>query len=225
MDVRSEPTQARSNKLSPPKLRLQVRFAAGELWHTRILTGLTNHTSRFSSPMEPVPCPPPLPRTRNYTSNGIVLVSCNGGLNQMRLPKRFSTKYGYQMFQMPHVSWSDDNLKQVPVANNREAEEVPEGDGTDNTCGEDMISVSVLFVKDCCSSFSLLQGLETPSEFLTRPVCCGSVTHNSNATRKKVMKSKTSCDRACLLFNAGSEETVVWRWQRKLAVVVGAEKE
>lgn len=61
--------------------------------------------------------------------------------NFMRLPKRFSTKYGYQMFQMPHVSWSDDNyyLKQVPVANNREAEEVPEGDGTDNTCGEDMV--------------------------------------------------------------------------------------
>uniref|UniRef100_A0A0D3A583 Uncharacterized protein n=1 Tax=Brassica oleracea var. oleracea TaxID=109376 RepID=A0A0D3A583_BRAOL len=43
--------------------------------------------------------------------------------------------------------------------------------------------------------------------------------------RKKAMKSKTSYDRACLLFNAGSEETVVWRWQRKLAVVVGAEQE
>ncbi|KAF3572467.1 hypothetical protein F2Q69_00063547 [Brassica cretica] len=83
MDVRSEPTQARSDKLLPPKLRLQVWFAAGKLWHTRILTGLTNHTSRFSSPMEPVPCPPPLPPTRNYTSNGILLVSCNGGLNQM----------------------------------------------------------------------------------------------------------------------------------------------
>ncbi|KAF3599730.1 hypothetical protein F2Q69_00033746 [Brassica cretica] len=27
--------------------------------------------------------------------------------------------------------------------------------------------------------------------------------------RKEAMKSKTSCDRACLLFNAGSEETVV----------------
>lgn len=61
--------------------------------------------------------------------------------NFMRLPKRFSTKYGYQMFQMPHVSWSDDNyyLKQVPLANNREAEEVPECDGTDNTYGEDMV--------------------------------------------------------------------------------------
>ncbi|WZZ89567.1 hypothetical protein YC2023_118146 [Brassica napus] len=65
----------------------------------------------------------------------------------------------------------------------------------------------------------------TVSRFLTRPVCCGSVTHNSNATRNEPMKSKTSCDRACLLFNAGSEETVVWRWQRKLAVVVGTEQE
>uniref|UniRef100_M4ETL0 Uncharacterized protein n=1 Tax=Brassica campestris TaxID=3711 RepID=M4ETL0_BRACM len=61
MEVRSETTQARSDKLPPPKLRLQVWFAAGELWHTRILTGLTNHTFRFSSPMEPVPFPPPLP--------------------------------------------------------------------------------------------------------------------------------------------------------------------
>ncbi|CAN7098381.1 unnamed protein product [Brassica rapa subsp. narinosa] len=108
-------------------------------------------------------------RVGNYTSNGVLFVSCNGGLNQMRsaicdmvavarllnltlvvpeldktsfwadpssgfedifdvrhfidslrdevrifrrLPKRFSTKYGYQMFQMfqmPPVSWSDDN--------------------------------------------------------------------------------------------------------------------
>ncbi|CAN6913880.1 unnamed protein product [Brassica oleracea] len=34
--------------------------------------------------MEPVPLPPPLPPTRNYTSNGILLVSCNVGPNQMR---------------------------------------------------------------------------------------------------------------------------------------------
>ncbi|KAG2286916.1 hypothetical protein Bca52824_046520 [Brassica carinata] len=31
--------------------------------------------------------------------------------------------------------------------------------------------------------------------------------------RKEAMKSKTSCDRACLLFNAGSEETVLWWWE------------
>ncbi|KAF3587156.1 hypothetical protein F2Q69_00026628 [Brassica cretica] len=35
-----------------------------------------------------------------------------------RLPKRYSTKSGYQMFQMPPVSWSDDNyyLNQVCAA-------------------------------------------------------------------------------------------------------------
>ncbi|XP_056848511.1 rhamnogalacturonan I rhamnosyltransferase 1 isoform X1 [Raphanus sativus] len=190
--VRSESTQARSdNKLPPPaapKPRVQVwfvtvcstiliwtclvqLFAAGELWRTRIFTG---QVSRFSAPDKPVPLPPPLPPPRNYTSNGILLVSCNGGLNQMRsavshicdmvtvarllnltlvvpeldktsfwadpsgfedifdvrhfidslrdevrvlrrLPKRYSTKYGYHMFEMPPVSWSDENyyLKQV----------------------------------------------------------------------------------------------------------------
>lgn len=32
-----------------------------------------------------------------------------------RLPKRYSSKYGYKMFEMPPVSWSDENyyLKQV----------------------------------------------------------------------------------------------------------------
>uniref|UniRef100_A0A1J3J2V9 O-fucosyltransferase family protein n=1 Tax=Noccaea caerulescens TaxID=107243 RepID=A0A1J3J2V9_NOCCA len=191
MEVRSETTQARSDKLPPPavpKPRVQVwfvrvcssilvwtclvqLFAAGELWHTRIFTGLSNQISRFSAPVEPVPLPPPLPPPRNYTSNGILLVSCNGGLNQMRsaicdmvtvarllnltlvvpeldktsfwadpsgfedifdvrhfidslrdevrilrrLPKRYSRKHGYQMFEMPPVSWSDENyyLKQI----------------------------------------------------------------------------------------------------------------
>jgi hypothetical protein len=107
MEVRSESniTQARSDKLplppAVPKPRVQVwfvrvcssilvwtclvqLFAAGELWHSRIFTGLTNQISRFSAPVEPVPLPPPLPPPRNYTSNGILLVSCNGGLNQMR---------------------------------------------------------------------------------------------------------------------------------------------
>ncbi|CAN6878660.1 unnamed protein product, partial [Brassica oleracea] len=169
--------QPRSDKLPPPsaqKPRLQVwfvtvcsailvwtclvqLFSAGELRHTRIFTGLTHHIS-----VEPVPLPHPM---RNYTSNGVLLVLCNGGLNQMRsaicdmvavarllnltlvvpeldktsfwadpsgfedifdvrhfidslrdevrifrrLPKRYSTKSGYQMFQMPPVSWSDDN--------------------------------------------------------------------------------------------------------------------
>uniref|UniRef100_A0A0D3A582 Uncharacterized protein n=1 Tax=Brassica oleracea var. oleracea TaxID=109376 RepID=A0A0D3A582_BRAOL len=124
MEVRSETTHARSDKLSPPKLRLQVWFAAGELWHPRILTGLTNHTSKFSSPMEPVPLPPPLPPTSqklyqqrllNLTLGAPELDKTYFWANPRRLPKRFSTKYGYQMFQMPHVTWSDDNyyLKQV----------------------------------------------------------------------------------------------------------------
>ncbi|EOA40199.1 hypothetical protein CARUB_v10008919mg [Capsella rubella] len=196
MEVRSESvtsTQARSDiKLPHPSAVLKPRvqvwfvrvcssilvwtclvqlFAAGELWHSRIFTGLTNQIFRFSAPLEPVPLPPPLPPPRNYTSNGILLVSCNGGLNQMRsaicdmvtvarllnltlvvpeldktsfwsdpsgfedifdvrhfidslrdevrilrrLPKRYRKKYGYQMFEMPPVSWSDEKyyLKQV----------------------------------------------------------------------------------------------------------------
>ncbi|KAF8080406.1 hypothetical protein N665_0948s0004 [Sinapis alba] len=37
-------------------------------------------------------------------------------------------------------------------------------------------------------------------------------------------KSTTSCGRACCLFtNAGSEGDAVWRWQRKLEVVVEVE--
>uniref|UniRef100_M4DLK9 O-fucosyltransferase family protein n=1 Tax=Brassica campestris TaxID=3711 RepID=M4DLK9_BRACM len=47
----------------------------------QLFTGLTNQISRFSLPVEPVRLLPP---RRNYTSNGILRVSCNGGLNQMR---------------------------------------------------------------------------------------------------------------------------------------------
>lgn len=76
----------------------------------QLFTGLTNQISRFSLPVEPVRLPPLLPPRResfmflciwvlmgcfrvlrrvtifagNYTSNGILRVSCNGGLNQMR---------------------------------------------------------------------------------------------------------------------------------------------
>ncbi|VVB03951.1 unnamed protein product [Arabis nemorensis] len=140
-------------------------FVVGELWHSKIFTGLTNQISRFSLPVEPIQSPPRslLPR-RNYTSNGFLQVSCNGGLNQMRaaicdmvtvarllnltlvvpeldkksfwadpsdfedifdirhfidslrdevrilrrLPKRYSKKYGYRLFEMAPVSWSDD---------------------------------------------------------------------------------------------------------------------
>nr|AAD17446.1 similar to axi 1 protein from Nicotiana tabacum [Arabidopsis thaliana]AAM15036.1 similar to axi 1 protein from Nicotiana tabacum [Arabidopsis thaliana] len=168
---RSESTLMRSDYKAPPsqaipKARLQL------FWHSQIFTGLTNHISRFSLPVQSVPLPPPLP-PRNYTSNGILLVSCNGGLNQMRaavricdmvtvarllnltlvvpeldkksfwadtsdfedifdikhfidslrdevriirrLPKRYSKKYGFKLFEMPPVSWSNDKyyLQQV----------------------------------------------------------------------------------------------------------------
>ncbi|XP_010523472.1 PREDICTED: uncharacterized protein At1g04910 [Tarenaya hassleriana] len=107
MEIRSESSNhSRSDKGTAsaptiPKPRLQVwfvrvcfsilvwtclvqLFAAGELWHSRIFTGLSNQISRFSRPIEPVRSPPPLPPARNYTSNGFLRVSCNGGLNQMR---------------------------------------------------------------------------------------------------------------------------------------------
>ncbi|AEC05682.1 putative GDP-fucose protein O-fucosyltransferase [Arabidopsis thaliana] len=184
---RSESTLMRSDYKAPPsqaipKARLQVWFfrvcscilvwtcLIQLFWHSQIFTGLTNHISRFSLPVQSVPLPPPLP-PRNYTSNGILLVSCNGGLNQMRaaicdmvtvarllnltlvvpeldkksfwadtsdfedifdikhfidslrdevriirrLPKRYSKKYGFKLFEMPPVSWSNDKyyLQQV----------------------------------------------------------------------------------------------------------------
>ncbi|WZZ57415.1 hypothetical protein YC2023_057522 [Brassica napus] len=73
--------------------------AQGELRHTRIFTGLTHHIS-----VEPVPLPHPLSQDEVRIFR--------------RLPKRYSTKSGYQMFQMPPVSWSDDNyyLNQVCAA-------------------------------------------------------------------------------------------------------------
>ncbi|XP_006291038.2 LOW QUALITY PROTEIN: O-fucosyltransferase 18 [Capsella rubella] len=94
---RSESTLTRSDYNKPPcpaipKARFQVWFfrvcscilvwtcLIQLFWHSQIFTGLTNQISRFSLPVEPVRLPLP----RNYTSNGILLVSCNGGLNQMR---------------------------------------------------------------------------------------------------------------------------------------------
>ncbi|CDY36425.1 BnaC05g10260D [Brassica napus] len=177
--------QPRSDKLPPPsaqKPRLQVwfvtvcsailvwtclvqLFSAGELRHTRIFTGLTHHISSYILFVLKIDSFFFFVFAGNYTSNGVLLVLCNGGLNQMRsaicdmvavarllnltlvvpeldktsfwadpsgfedifdvrhfidslrdevrifrrLPKRYSTKSGYQMFQMPPVSWSDDN--------------------------------------------------------------------------------------------------------------------
>ncbi|XP_027100474.1 O-fucosyltransferase 3-like [Coffea eugenioides] len=62
--------------------------AVGELWHPRLLTGLSSRFSGASTLSfrveDAVPSPPILLPARNYTSNGFLKVSCNGGLNQMR---------------------------------------------------------------------------------------------------------------------------------------------
>ncbi|XWS64230.1 hypothetical protein CRYUN_Cryun06bG0168500 [Craigia yunnanensis] len=129
MEVRSENNiQVRCNKIPSqviPRTRLQVWFfrvcssillwtclvqlvAVGELWHPRLLTGLTNRISWITrSPLRlqhtlhsPPPLVPPssaFPKVLlrntleppylgfgNYKSNGFLKVSCNGGLNQMR---------------------------------------------------------------------------------------------------------------------------------------------
>lgn len=198
MEGRSEGVQLRSDKIPAPvpapaiqRTRLQVWFirvcssiliwtclvqlvAVSELWQPRLLAGLSNRLIGFtkvSFQVEEVPLSPPLLPPRNYTSNGFLKVSCNGGLNQMRaaicdmvtvarllnltlvvpeldktsfwadpsdfedifdvkhfidslrdevrivrrLPKRFNRKYGYQPFEMPPVSWSNEKyyLKQI----------------------------------------------------------------------------------------------------------------
>ncbi|CAN4123878.1 unnamed protein product [Withania somnifera] len=51
-----------------------------QLWHLRLLSGFTGSTKLSVRVDETMHFPPP----RNYTSNGFLQVSCNGGLNQMR---------------------------------------------------------------------------------------------------------------------------------------------
>ncbi|XP_051146045.1 rhamnogalacturonan I rhamnosyltransferase 1-like [Andrographis paniculata] len=59
--------------------------AVGELWHPRLLTGFPGFTKMLvhQDRLYQSSLPPPVP-SRNYTSNGFLKVTCNGGLNQMR---------------------------------------------------------------------------------------------------------------------------------------------
>ncbi|XP_044492604.1 rhamnogalacturonan I rhamnosyltransferase 1-like [Mangifera indica] len=108
MEVRSENIQVRFDKFPAPvipRTRLQVWFirvcssillwtclvqlvAVGELWHPKIFPNLSNRINWFNNAPRQVDLvihsPPPLVAPRNYTSNGFLIVSCNGGLNQMR---------------------------------------------------------------------------------------------------------------------------------------------
>lgn len=105
MEVRSESVHVRCDKLPTPvipRTRLQVWFirvcssivlwtclvqlvAVGELWHPRLLAGITNRMSQIAQVhVEEIRSPPPLLAARKYRSNGFLRVSCNGGLNQMR---------------------------------------------------------------------------------------------------------------------------------------------
>ncbi|KAJ8774616.1 hypothetical protein K2173_017062 [Erythroxylum novogranatense] len=201
MEFRSESVQGRSEKIGSsvsviPRTRIQVWFisvcssillwtciiqivAVGELWHPKFITNITYKFSQITTDSHlhvSVRSRPPLLPARNYTSQGFLKVSCNGGLNQMRaaicdmvavarllnltlvvpeldktsfwadpsnfedifdvqhfinslrdevrivrrLPKRFSRKFKFKIFEMPPVSWSNETyyLQQIlPLVN------------------------------------------------------------------------------------------------------------
>ncbi|XP_022945630.1 O-fucosyltransferase 3-like [Cucurbita moschata] len=109
MEDRSESIQVRCDKLPGPvipRTRLQVSFvricfsilvwtfliqivAFGKLWHPHFISNIANRISQVTGiPLslhvdESIQSTPFLP-ARNYSSNGYLRVSCNGGLNQMR---------------------------------------------------------------------------------------------------------------------------------------------
>ncbi|KAE9605542.1 hypothetical protein Lal_00025130 [Lupinus albus] len=111
MEVKSEGIQLRCDKLqSPviPRTRLRIWFirvcssiviwtclvqlvTVSELWQSHFISGITSSISRITQVQLPLQLDngvaltlPPLAPARNYTSNGFLRVSCNGGLNQMR---------------------------------------------------------------------------------------------------------------------------------------------
>ncbi|XP_014492971.1 uncharacterized protein At1g04910-like isoform X1 [Vigna radiata var. radiata] len=111
MEVRSEGIQVRCDKFSGPvipRTRLRIWFirvcssivlwtclvqlvTVSELWHSHLISGITNgiyHIAQVQLPIQEdngvYQSPPAFLPRRNYTSNGFLRVSCNGGLNQMR---------------------------------------------------------------------------------------------------------------------------------------------
>nr|XP_004239107.1 O-fucosyltransferase 3 [Solanum lycopersicum] len=109
MEVRSESeVHVRSEKVLPlqgqmiQRTRLKVYFvrvcssiliwtclvqliAVWELYNPRWFSGFTGYTTKVSVHVEEtLPSPLLLLPPRNYTNNGFLQVSCNGGLNQMR---------------------------------------------------------------------------------------------------------------------------------------------
>ncbi|OIT26996.1 PREDICTED: uncharacterized protein At1g04910 [Nicotiana attenuata] len=59
-------------------------IAVWELYHPRLFSGFAGYTKLSVHVEETLPSPLPLLPARNYTNNGFLQVSCNGGLNQMR---------------------------------------------------------------------------------------------------------------------------------------------
>ncbi|KAL2904025.1 O-fucosyltransferase 3 [Bienertia sinuspersici] len=58
--------------------------AVAELFRPHFLASFPHKSSHIPPVHANVPSPPPLLPQRNYTSNGFLRVTCNGGLNQMR---------------------------------------------------------------------------------------------------------------------------------------------